>query len=130
KTQESAGATSAPRSTQQAQGEASAPPQEKTPPAPAQPAQPSDGAEGNGGQLRSSPLARRLASERGLDLSRVQGSGPGGRIIKRDIEYTASVAASAPAARPTMRAPSGADYADVALTQIRKTIAKRLAESI
>ena len=129
KTQESAGATSAPRSTQQAPGEASAPPQEKTPPASAQPAQPSDGAEGNGGQLRSSPLARRLASERGLDLSRVQGSGPGGRIIKRDIE-SAQVAAGAAAARPAAAAPAVGDFEDVALTQIRKTIAKRLVESI
>jgi pyruvate dehydrogenase E2 component (dihydrolipoamide acetyltransferase) len=65
-----------------------------------------------------------------VDLSRLQGSGPGGRIIKRDIESAGAAAAAAPAARPTMRAPSGADYEDVALTQIRKTIAKRLAESI
>src|SRR5690242_13391327 len=46
----------------------------------------------NGGQVRSSPLARRLASDRGLDLSAVQGSGPGGRIIKRDIEAAATAA--------------------------------------
>ena len=49
----------------------------------------------NGGQVRSSPLARRLASDRGLDISAVQGSGPGGRIIKRDIE--AAAAAPSPA---------------------------------
>src|SRR5690348_15595021 len=131
-TQESAGATPVPRAPAEAQAEASAPPQQKAPsappaaPPPVAPQQPS----GNGGQVRSSPLARRLASERGLDLSRLQGSGPGGRIIKRDIESAATAAAAAPAARPTMRAASGADYEDVALTQIRKTIAKRLAESI
>ena len=129
-TQESAGATTAPRAPVEAQAEASAPPQQKAPTTPAPPPAASQAPSANGGQVRSSPLARRLASERGLDLSRLQGSGPGGRIIKRDIESAASVAASAPAARPTMRAPSGADYEDVALTQIRKTIAKRLAESI
>ena len=131
-TQESAGTTSVPRAPAESQGEASAPPQQKAPPVPPSPVpQPAaqQAPSTNGGQVRSSPLARRLASERGLDLSRLQGSGPGGRIIKRDIE-SAGATAAAPATRPTMRAPSGADYEDVALTQIRKTIAKRLAESI
>ena len=87
------------------------------------------GQPGNGGQLRSSPLARRLASDRGLDLSSVQGSGPGGRIVKRDIEAAASAPPSA--GGPPVHRPTGqADFEDVALTQIRKTIAKRLAESI
>jgi pyruvate dehydrogenase E2 component (dihydrolipoamide acetyltransferase) len=103
------------------------------PPPAAQPQQPAATA-GNGGPVRSSPLARRLASERGLDLSRVQGSGPSGRIIKRDIESamaagTAQPAAAA-AARTVVRGPGGADFEDIALTQIRKTIAKRLGESI
>src|SRR5581483_1643235 len=86
---------------------------------------------GNGGPVRSSPLARRLASERGMDLSQLRGSGPGGRIIKRDIEAAAAAAPAAGAPAP-MRAVarSGADFEDVALTQIRKTIAKRLSESI
>jgi pyruvate dehydrogenase E2 component (dihydrolipoamide acetyltransferase) len=97
---------------------------------------PSSGAaNGNGGgPVRSSPLARRMASERGVDLGRLQGSGPGGRIIKRDIESAAqsggAQAGAAAAAQAARRAASGADYEDVALTQIRKTIAKRLAESI
>jgi pyruvate dehydrogenase E2 component (dihydrolipoamide acetyltransferase) len=133
KTQESAGTTAAPRTAAESQGEASAPPQQNLPAVPPSPApQPAtqQPPATNGGQVRSSPLARRLASERGLDLSRLQGSGPGGRIIKRDIESAAATAAAAPAARPTVRAPSGADYEDVALTQIRKTIAKRLSESI
>ena len=61
-----------------------------------QPPPPAPSAAGNGGPVRSSPLARRLASDRGLDLAQVRGSGPGGRIIKRDIE-------SAVAARPRCR---------------------------
>jgi pyruvate dehydrogenase E2 component (dihydrolipoamide acetyltransferase) len=67
-----------------------------------------------GGEIKTSPLARRMARERGIDLASVRGTGPGGRIIKRDLES----------------APRGAEYEDVPLTQIRKTIARRLAESI
>jgi len=137
RTQESAGASSVPRAPREAQGEASAPPQEKTPAAgPPQP-QPSapTGPSGNGGQVRSSPLARRLASDRGVDIRQLQGSGPGGRIIKRDIEAAAQsgAGAGAPRAAAAAGAPRAArvgDYEDVQLTQIRKTIAKRLAESI
>jgi pyruvate dehydrogenase E2 component (dihydrolipoamide acetyltransferase) len=144
-TQESAGASPVPRAPAQAQGEASTPPQEKVartgapvspaPLAPAAqaPARTGDGGNG-GGQVRSSPLARRLASERGLDLSGLQGSGPGGRIIKRDIEAAAATGAGAAAgAAPPSFAPRPAragDFEDIALTQIRKTIAKRLSESI
>ena len=82
------------------------------------------------GRPRSSPLARRMASESGLDIATMAGSGPGGRIIKRDIEAAASGAGDArraPSAEP--RVP-GVEFVDQPLTQIRKTIAKRLAESI
>lgn len=83
---------------------------------------------------RASPLARRLAGEQGLDLGSVQGTGPAGRIIKRDIEAALAgggARAAAPAgATVPRRAPSGNEFDDVALTQIRKTIAKRLSESI
>jgi pyruvate dehydrogenase E2 component (dihydrolipoamide acetyltransferase) len=85
-----------------------------------------------GGVVRSSPLARRMASERGVELASVAGSGPGGRIIRRDVEGAtaggAKAGASAPAAKP--RVPREGDFQDVPLTQIRKTIAKRLVESI
>jgi pyruvate dehydrogenase E2 component (dihydrolipoamide acetyltransferase) len=65
-----------------------------------------------------------------MDIGQVQGSGPGGRIIKRDIESAAATGAAA-AARPSPIAQrSSADFEDVPLTQIRKTIAKRLSESI
>jgi pyruvate dehydrogenase E2 component (dihydrolipoamide acetyltransferase) len=101
----------------------------------------------DGGRARTSPLARRLAAERGVDLRALHGSGPAGRIVKRDIEAAASdtrsatqgaaagmSAASGPVATsPTPRAipmVAGADITDVPLTQIRKTIARRLAESI
>ena len=84
-----------------------------------------------GGRQLSSPLARRMASERGLDIGQVRGSGPGGRIIKRDVEEAMSGGAALLAgARPTAAATTAADYVDQPLTQIRKTIARRLAESI
>ncbi|MDH5234847.1 MAG: pyruvate dehydrogenase complex dihydrolipoamide acetyltransferase [Gemmatimonadota bacterium] len=86
-----------------------------------------------GGRVRTSPLARRLAGEQGLDLGAVQGSGPAGRIIKRDIEAAIAgggARAATGAAPVPRRAVSGNAFDDVALTQIRKTIAKRLAESI
>ena len=54
--------------------------------------------------MRSSPLARRLASEGGLELGQVNGSGPGGRIVKRDIE--AAMQRGGSAARAERRAPS------------------------
>jgi pyruvate dehydrogenase E2 component (dihydrolipoamide acetyltransferase) len=80
------------------------------------------------GRVRSSPLARRLAAERGLDLRLVQGSGPAGRVIKRDIEALAATAAALPAAAPARLAEGG--YSDVPLTTMRKTIARRLAQSL
>jgi pyruvate dehydrogenase E2 component (dihydrolipoamide acetyltransferase) len=137
--QEAAGASPVPRSSQQSQGEASTPPQEKTagtaPPRSAPPAPDTQhqSSAGNGGRARSSPLARRMANERGLDIGSVQGSGPGGRIIKRDIEAVAAAGPGTAAPRPqhpTPRTASGAEFDDIPLTQIRKTIAKRLAESI
>jgi pyruvate dehydrogenase E2 component (dihydrolipoamide acetyltransferase) len=130
KTQENAGATSVPQTPAQSQGEASTPPQQKTPAGASTP-QPQSVQQtgGSGGQVRSSPLARRMASDKGVDLSSIQGSGPGGRIIKRDIEG-AQAAPSAVGARPSPVARRDSDFEDVALTQIRKTIAKRLSESI
>jgi pyruvate dehydrogenase E2 component (dihydrolipoamide acetyltransferase) len=71
-----------------------------------------------------------MATERGLDLAGVRGSGPEGRIIVRDLDGLVT-AASRPAAAPSplIRAP-GEPFTDVPLTQIRKTIAKRLTQSI
>lgn len=139
-TTESAGATAVPEAPQQSQGEASTPPQQKAARVPAV-AAPAPAPAGDGRRPRSSPLARRLASERGIELSQLHGSGPGGRIVKKDIERAPR---HAPAPQPAAKAPAPAaanqraerfitgegDYQDVPLTQIRKTIARRLAESI
>jgi pyruvate dehydrogenase E2 component (dihydrolipoamide acetyltransferase) len=86
------------------------------------------------GRIKASPLAKKLASEKGIDLSKLQGSGDFGRIIKKDVaEYTP--AASAPAAQTQQAAaiasaPAGQpNFEDVPVSQMRKTIAKRLAEA-
>mgnify|MGYP000279979881 CR=1 FL=1 len=139
--------TSVPADPAHSQGEASTPPQELDRRGPDRFATASTGAALGagggepGGRVRSSPLARRLASDRGVELGSVQGSGPGGRIVKRDIEQAASrpraaqtgeraPAAAAPAAPAPRRISTEGDYQDIPLTQIRKTIARRLAESI
>ena len=77
-----------------------------------------------GGRVKASPLAKRVAAERGLDLGAIAGSGPEGRIVVRDLDGVAL----APAAAATGFAASV--YTDVPLTQMRKAIAKRLVQSI
>ena len=91
-------------------------------------------------RVKASPLARRMAKEAGVDLKLVTGSGPGGRVVKKDLERAPSPGASAaptataPVTFPVSRVPfperTGAAYDDVPLTLIRKTIAKRLAASL
>ncbi len=85
------------------------------------------------GRVKASPLARRMAVERGIDIAAVAGSGPEGRVIARDVEGSrpaAGAGAAAATRAPAVRVPAGQPYQDVPLTQIRKTIAKRLAQSI
>jgi pyruvate dehydrogenase E2 component (dihydrolipoyllysine-residue acetyltransferase) len=87
----------------------------------------------SGGRVKASPLARRIASERGLDLRMIQGTGPEGRVVKRDLEGALGPAVAAAPLTPSVRRaarPTGPAYHDVPLTQIRKTIAKRLVQSI
>jgi pyruvate dehydrogenase E2 component (dihydrolipoamide acetyltransferase) len=91
------------------------------------------------GRLIASPLAKRLAAEKGIDISQIRGSGDGGRIVKRDIDNFVPAAkkqAAAEPAKPDQQkqvaafTPSGQEGTiDVPLTQMRKTIARRLSES-
>lgn len=83
-----------------------------------------------GERVKASPLARRIATERGIDLAAIQGSGPAGRIVQRDVESAGAAPAAVAPAAPTLVIPPGEAYRDVPLTQIRKTIARRLAQSI
>lgn len=97
---------------------------------------------GNDDRVKASPLARRIASEKGIDLRSVPGSGDGGRIVKRDIDnyspaaqpaaQTTTAAAPAKAAIPMVSpaVPGTEGYEDTPLTQMRKVIARRLGESM
>jgi len=85
-------------------------------------------------RIKASPLARRLASERGIDMKMVRGSGPEGRIVKRDIEsfVPESSQGSPPHVGKSVQSdrPVGSDaYSSLPLSQMRKAIARRLAES-
>jgi pyruvate dehydrogenase E2 component (dihydrolipoamide acetyltransferase) len=106
-------------------------------------------ADGNGGRAKASPVARRIARERGIDLSTLQGTGPGGRIVKADVEAAPAGGAAAPApaapAEPAPAAPAeapppppavvaeaGTAKGDVSVQELSRTqqvIARRMAES-
>jgi pyruvate dehydrogenase E2 component (dihydrolipoamide acetyltransferase) len=90
-------------------------------PAPMAQAAPAPAPAVSNGRVKASPLAKRLAEERGLSLGLIPGSGEGGRIVKRDVE--AFVGGGASAATAVER------FTEVGVSQMRKTIARRLAES-
>ena len=137
-----------------AQSAAAAPTQKEAPqatvqreeaPTPKPETKPVEAASGNGasGRLIVSPLAARMAAEAGIDLRSLQGSGPGGRIIKKDIEQALSQQpARIPSGgkQPTLRVIEGkaqqpvvagaSPYRDVPATEIRRTIARRLVTSL
>ncbi len=92
---------------------------EEAPPAPAKAAR-------TDGRVRASPVARKLAEQKGLDLAQVQGTGPDGRIVRRDVEAAAE--------RPAAGAPSPASPAPVStevvgMSRMRQTIARRMSQS-
>jgi len=107
--------------------------------APAATAAPVPVATSDNGRLKASPLAKKLAADKGIDIRQVSGSGEGGRIVKRDIENY--VPAAAPVAAPGKEAAPAAapvqlpaivgeeSFEEVRVSQMRKTIAKRLAGS-
>lgn len=90
------------------------------------------------GRIKASPLAKKIAAEKGIDLHAVQGSGDGGRIIKADVDNFKPAAASAPAAKAAAPAApviaftpgAGEGYVDTPNSSMRKTIARRLGESM
>ncbi|THD74656.1 pyruvate dehydrogenase complex dihydrolipoamide acetyltransferase [Thalassobius vesicularis] len=138
------GATSAPAAAAPAPAAAAAPVAASAAPAPVAPKA------ADGGRVFASPLARRIAADKGLDLTKIAGSGPRGRIVKADVQgatakpAAAPVAAAAPAAAapaPAAAAPAGPStetvkkmyegraYEEIKLDGMRKTIAARLSEA-
>ena len=113
-----------------ASAEAEAPPQEAPAVAEAAPAAEAPAAAAE--QVRASPLARRLAEERGIDLARVKGTGPGGRITRDDVLAAESQTAEAPvpAAQSATPAADGDDVEIMQLSRMRQTIARRTVQSM
>lgn len=101
-------------------------------PEPAQEASPTPGGDGFEGRIKASPLARKLARDHGLDLARVQGTGPEGRIVKRDVETAIESGVSPQRSAPAVEfaAPGTAEPASetVAISQMRKAIARRVTQ--
>ena len=85
------------------------------------------------GRVKASPLAKKLADDKGIDISLVKGTGEGGRIIKRDVENFDPTSVKAPAAQATSATTTPAvgqeSFREEKVSQMRKVIAKRLAES-
>ncbi|HEX3262535.1 MAG TPA: dihydrolipoamide acetyltransferase family protein [Solirubrobacterales bacterium] len=129
-------AASEPAESPAAETERAEAPQEAAAPAeaPPQPAPAGDG------RVKASPLARRIAQQRGLDLAAMAGSGPGGRIVKADVERAAAAPAAPtpePGAAPAAPTPGAAERPETAkggtsyeeLTKLQSTVARRMAES-
>ena len=82
----------------------------------------------NTGRVFASPLAKKMAQDKGIDLSQVQGSGENGRIIKKDIE-SFTPGTSTGVSQPAFEAVGEETFVEMANSQMRKTIAKRLSQS-
>jgi pyruvate dehydrogenase E2 component (dihydrolipoamide acetyltransferase) len=147
----SAKAAPAPTPAAESKAEAPAPAAAPAPtaaPAPAPAPAPAAAPAASGDRIKASPLAKRLAAERGIDLSTVKGTGPGGRIVKDDLDGAAAGDAAPAAAAPAAAAPAAAPAAtpapaaaggipdfgipheDEKLSGMRKTIARRLSQSM
>jgi pyruvate dehydrogenase E2 component (dihydrolipoamide acetyltransferase) len=113
---------------------------ETRPAAPAAPASAPAGADGDG-RVKASPIARRMARDLNVELARIEGSGPGGRIVKADVEAAAGGTPAAPAREETRPAPAPTPAAApspegakgevqvVELNRLQQTVARRMAES-
>jgi pyruvate dehydrogenase E2 component (dihydrolipoamide acetyltransferase) len=84
-------------------------------------------ADDNGGRVKASPLARRIARERGIDLSAVAGTGPDGRVVAEDVERSAASGGPAPVSAPAAAPAEGVEVQQ--FSSMRKTIARRLTEA-
>ena len=99
-------------------GPAGAPPRHLTTAAPAAPT--------STGRVKASPLAKKIAAQSGLDLRLLHGSGPGGRIVRRDVEAAST---ARPAVSPAAPVVAGPEFDDVPMSQMRAAIARRMPQS-
>ena len=80
-------------------------------------------------RLKTSPLARSMAEKAGIDIRNVTGSGDGGRVVKRDIENIVSTGGASTPTQVKTKSPAPPQFGEVPVSQMRKTIARRLVES-
>ena len=138
----SAAAPAAPAPAPAAPPEPAPTPEAAPAPEPAAAPQPAPAApKSNGGRLFASPLAKRIAADAGIDIAAISGSGPHGRVVKRDVDAAIAGGVAAPAAAPSAAPPAPAapapaqlpvvagGYTEVPHNNMRKTIARRLQES-
>jgi pyruvate dehydrogenase E2 component (dihydrolipoamide acetyltransferase) len=92
---------------------------------PAQISRPTPPPGADGGRVKASPLARRVARETGVDLAAVQGSGPGGRVVRADVESAGAEVAAAPAPQETAKGTTTQQE----LTRLQQVVARRMSES-
>ena len=92
-------------------------------------AKPTPAPTADGSRIKASPLAKKIALERGVNLSEVQGTGPGGRIVAADVPATATQAHSAAPAAPRIEVPFSDSDTKIPLSGMRRTIAERLLAS-
>jgi pyruvate dehydrogenase E2 component (dihydrolipoamide acetyltransferase) len=135
------GGTAAPPAAPEPAPSVPAPAAEPSPPRPAAPSPPGASAAA-AAQIRTSPLARRMARDHGIDMATIAGTGPGGRIVRADVEAAVAAAESRPASTPATgpalpasepakatSATVAADDEEVALSAVRRITARRLTES-
>ena len=106
------------------------PAEEKPATAPAAPVQQA-AAPADSGPVKASPLAKKIARDNQIDLSRLQGTGPGGRVVRKDVEAALSMGQKSRVERPTAPAvvPVSAEDEIIPLTRLRQAIARRMVES-
>jgi pyruvate dehydrogenase E2 component (dihydrolipoamide acetyltransferase) len=108
----------------EAKGKETAPPQQK---APARKREPEAEEKPETGRVKASPLARKIAAEKGVELANIKGTGPGGRIVEKDV---ATVLPTAKAAKPAVPVITAGETVRTTLTGMRKIIAERLSQSL
>jgi pyruvate dehydrogenase E2 component (dihydrolipoamide acetyltransferase) len=136
---ETGGDGAGPKSEPEPKAEPRREPEPERPSAPAATAEAAPAEPEGDGRVKASPLARRMARERGLDLAALTGSGPGGRVVKADVERAAAAGVTPPAPAAEAAAPTAGvrerpetakgEVETIELTKVQQTIARRMAES-
>lgn len=91
---------------------------------------PAEASSSSDSRVKASPLAKKIAEEKGIDIQKLTGSGDGGRIVKKDLDQIQSQPATTTKSAPMPSISGTEGFTDIPLSQMRKTIARRLSESM